>query len=343
MFQFAWPWMFLCLPLPYLIWRFTPPAPRVGGAIRVPFFSELQGKADAMGRRRPAIYTLLLVLCWLLLLGAAARPQWLGDITAVPSSGRNLMLAVDVSGSMKTRDLEFGGRAVDRLSVVKYLGADFLKRRTGDRVGLILFGSNAYLQSPLTFDRATVGTLLEESLIGIAGERTAIGDAIGLSIKRLRQGEAEQRVLVLLTDGANTAGSVQPAEAARLAAAENLKIHTIGIGADRMRVNSLFGAREVNPSAELDEILLTEIADLTGGRYFRAKSTRSLEDIYEVLDSLEPVPQQDRTARRVDEYFHWLLAMLAIVLTGWLSIGLLPVAVTEIFPVAVNREKRIGE
>ncbi|MCZ7598080.1 MAG: VWA domain-containing protein [Gammaproteobacteria bacterium] len=203
---------------------------------------------------------------------------------------------------MDTRDLELDGRPADRLAVVKTLGADFLERRTGDRVGLILFGTRAYLQAPLTFDRATVATLLDEAVTGLAGERTAIGDAIALAIKRLREVEAEQRVLVLLTDGANTAGSVEPLEAARMAATAGLTIHTIGVGAERMVVDGLFGRREINPSAELDEALLRDVSSLTGGRYFRAASTAGLDDIYRLLDRMEPVPRggvmRDGSTRR---------------------------------------------
>ncbi len=316
MFHLAWPWVFLLLPFPWLAHRLLPPAPAAQGAIRVPYFERL-ATAAADSRGSPPWRWAWLLAIWLLLLAAAARPQWLGELDRVPASGRSLMLAVDVSGSMKTRDLELDGAASDRLSVVKTLGADFLARRTGDRVGLILFGSNAYLQAPLTFDRDTVGTLLEEALIGIAGERTAIGDAIGLAIKRLRDLDADQRVLVLMTDGANTAGNVDPAEAARLAAEVGLRIHTVGIGAERMLVRGLLGAREVNPSADLDEELLTEIAGLTGGRYFRAADSAALEDIYVELDSIEPVPQAERAAREVAEYFQWpLAAALLIALLG---------------------------
>lgn len=317
--QFAWPWLFLCLPLPYLVWRLARPAQQQGAAaIRVPFFAVLSGDAGAAPgprRRRAAIA----VACWVLLVAAAARPQWLGELDRIEVSGRSLMLGVDISGSMDIGDLELDGRPVDRLAVVKTLGADFLERRTGDRVGLILFGTRAYLQAPLTFDRATVATLLDESVTGLAGERTAIGDAIGLAIKRLREVEAEQRVLVLLTDGANTAGSVEPLEAARLAATAGLTIHTIGVGAERMVVDGLFGRREINPSAELDEALLRDVSSLTGGRYFRAASTAGLDDIYRLLDRIEPVPQGGRDARRVHEAFHWPLAPVVLLAVAWMA------------------------
>ena len=318
-FQFAWPWLFACLPLPWLAWRFLKPAPKSGsGAIRVPFFEQVATFSRAAGRT-PRPTALLLAVCWVLLVSAAARPQWLGEIDRIPSSGRNLMLAVDISGSMNTKDLTLSGAEADRLAVVKNLGAEFLSRRVGDRVGLVLFGTNAYLQAPLTLDRETVAALLEEAVIGIAGERTAIGDAIGLAIKRLREVEADQRVMVLMTDGANTAGSVSPSEAAQLAATADLRIYTIGIGAERMRVNSLFGVRDITPSADLDEGLLREIADETGGRYFRADSTDALEQIYEIIDDIEPVPQAGLVARRIEELFYWPLSLILAVMIAWMA------------------------
>ena len=318
MFRFAWPWVVILLPVAWIAWRWLPPATGGHGAIRVPYFARLQVNGPVT-RESTWHRWLVPVLLWLLLLAAAARPQWLGELDRVPSSGRSLMMAVDVSGSMKTRDMELAGVMSDRLTVIKTLGSDFLERRTGDRVGLILFGSNAYLQAPLTFDRDTVRILLEEAMIGIAGERTAIGDAIGLAIKRIRNLDQDQRVLVLMTDGANTAGNVDPAEAARLAAEVGLRIHTVGIGAERMRVRGLLGMREVNPSADLDEDLLREIAGATGGRYFRAADTADLENIYAELDAVEPVPQADLAAREVREIFYWPLG--AAVFLGLLAIA----------------------
>ena len=195
----------------------------------------------------------------------------------------------------------FGPKIGDQ--VVKQVAGDFIERRAGDRVGLILFGRRAYLQTPLTFDRQTTRALLEESAIGLAGKETAIGDAIGLAVKRLREEPEQNRVLVLLTDGANTAGAVEPLKAADLAAAEGLKIYTIGVGADEMMVRSLFGSRRINPSADLDERALTAIADKTGGRYFRARDTRSLMQIYGILDELEPAAEEEDVLRPPAELY----------------------------------------
>jgi Ca-activated chloride channel homolog len=317
MFQFEWIWMFLLVPLPLIIWRFMP-ADLTKSAINVPAFSGFEtSKADAFFQI-PSRRNLFLFLIWLLMISGSARPQWVGDLASVPSSGRDLMLAIDVSGSMKARDLETGQTVTTRLDVVKQLGIDFLRRRVGDRLGLILFGTNAYLQAPLSHDRDTVSTLLSEAVIGIAGEKTAIGDAIGLAIKRLQDENVEHKVLILMTDGANTAGRVSPRSAMEMATKQGLRIYTIGIGADSMMVRGLLGARRINPSAELDERLLTDIADTTGGRYFRAKSQSELDEIYQIIDRIEPVPGTDQSARNVQEYFYVPAGLAVFLLMLWL-------------------------
>jgi Ca-activated chloride channel family protein len=224
---------------------------------------------------------------------------------------------------MTEEDMLIGGQLVDRLTAVKAVAGDFIERRTGDRVGLILFGQQAYLQTPLTFDRETVRTLLFEAAVGLAGRETAIGDAIGLAIKRLDETRAGERVLVLLTDGANTAGSIAPMKAAELAEQAGLRIHTIGVGADPRSAFGLTLGR--NP---LDEGTLQAIADLTGGRYFRAHDVNELQAIYGMLDELEPVQSDERTYRPVDELFAWPAAgaLLLSVLAALARSGLSPVA-----------------
>jgi len=315
-FSIAWPWLLLLAPLPWLL-RLLLPAARSGDlqALRVPWFSAVAGgKAGWM--RRPWL-ALVATLIWLLLLLAASRPQWIGEIESLPVSGRDLLLAVDISGSMDTQDMILNRTAVNRLKVVKKVAGEFIKRRHGDRVGLILFGSRAYLQTPLTFDTETTATLLDESEIGLAGRETAIGDAIGLAVKRLRDDAASDRVLVLLTDGANTSGEVQPLQAAEFAARDGLTVYTVGVGADEMMVQDFFGSRVVSPSADLDEETLRTIAEQTGGRYFRARDAKGLEKIYEILDELEPVESDVEIIRPIDELFHWpmgiawVLALLA--------------------------------
>ena len=224
------------------------------------------------------------------------------------------MLAVDLSGSMEEEDFIIKGDKVDRLTATKYVAGEFIQRRVGDRLGLILFGEKAYLQTPLTFDRLTVKTLLYESAIGLAGKSTAIGDAIGLAVKRLREKDDKSRVLILLTDGANTAGEVEPLAAAELAAREKLKIYTIGIGADEMVMRSIFGSRRVNPSADLDEKTLSAIANKTGGRYFRARDIEQLEQIYALLDDLEPIEKDVQRFRPQAALYYWPLAIALLLM-----------------------------
>jgi len=313
--QFEWPWLLILLPLPLLLRRLLPAAATSrDAALRVPFIEDFKDT----GSTGPHVITRhgslwLALLAWILLIVAGARPQWLGDQVELPVSGRDLMLAVDLSGSMEVEDFELNGRTVNRLYATQYVAGDFIERRVGDRLGLILFGRQAYLQTPLTFDRETVHTLLSEAVIGLAGKETAIGDAIGLAVKRLRDKNQNSRVLILLTDGANTAGEVEPVKAAELAAQEGLKIYTIGIGADEMLVRSLFGTRRVNPSVDLDEKTLTAIAEKTGGRYFRARDTDELKKIYQLLDELEPVEQETRVFRPTSALYFWPLGMATMI------------------------------
>jgi len=322
--EFAWLWVFALLPLPLLVRWLLPPARGAdSAALRVPS-TALFPRAEAGERGfalRPRLA--LAALAWVLLVAAAARPQIAGDALEAPVTGRNLMLAVDLSGSMEARDFTLGGRTVNRLSATKAVAGEFIDRREGDRLGLILFGERAYLQAPLTFDRETVKTLLFEAVIGLAGEKTAIGDAITLAVKRIHEEgggvPAGEQVLVLLTDGANTAGAITPLKAAELAGQVGLKIYTIGIGAETMEIPSLLGnrMRQVNPSLDLDEGTLTRIAEITGGRYFRATDTASLQEIYRILDELEPAASDEGGMRPVTDVFYWPLgAALLLMLAG---------------------------
>ncbi|MEI7867599.1 MAG: VWA domain-containing protein [Candidatus Methylumidiphilus sp.] len=318
MIEFVWPLVFFCLPLPWLVRWFIPPADATRqAALKAPFLEELQDlpSAHRVAAPKPSLLWLAIV-AWVLLVTAAARPLWLGEPIELAMSGRDLMLAVDLSGSMDIRDFKLNGREVDRLTATKAVAGQFIERRSGDRIGLILFGDRAYLQAPLTFDRKTVHTLLEESAIGLAGEKTAIGDAIGLAVKRLRDNPENQRILILLSDGANTAGEVQPLQAAELAVKEKLKIYTIGVGADEMIIRDFFGARRVNPSEDLDEKTMTALATKTGGRYFRARDTEELEKIYAMLDELEPVEKNKRFYRPKAELFPWPLGMALMLAAG---------------------------
>ncbi|MDT8397866.1 MAG: VWA domain-containing protein [Pseudomonadales bacterium] len=325
MIEFVWPWAFALLPLPLLVNRLLPRAIRREASLYVPFFGSL-ARLQASPRSLRSRNTLLLIMAisgWILLVMACSRPQWLGDPIQLPTTGRDLMLVVDISGSMEAQDMQLGGQNTNRLEVVKSVVGDFVERRTGDRLGLILFAARAYTQAPLTFDRKTVETLLYEAKIGIIEENaTAIGDALGLGIRHLRDRPAASRILILLTDGVNNAGEISPIQAGQLAARANIKVYTIGIGADASVSNSLFGPRTINPSADLDEATLTEIAVNSGGQYFRARDRQELQRIYQLLDQLEPVDQEAETFRPVISLFYWPLgaALLISFLIGLLRI-----------------------
>jgi Ca-activated chloride channel family protein len=324
MWSFAWPWAMLALPLPFIARKLMSESPTLQDAgLKVPslsFFSTLSQRPDSEQFLNWRFW--LAATAWILLVVAAARPERIGDELDVPVSGRNLMLAVDLSGSMDQKDFELGSRRVDRLTATKAVASDFISRREGDRIGLILFGERAYLQVPLTLDRETVKVLLLEAFIGLAGEKTAIGDAITLAVKRIhdQQVDGSEQVLVLLTDGANTAGEIDPMKAAQLAQQVGLRIYTIGIGAEQMQVSSLIGgSRNINPSADLDEETLTGIAEMTGGRYFRAKDTAGLQDIYRLVDELEPVDEPEAGFRPVKSLYFWPLGG-AFALAGLLCV-----------------------
>ncbi len=334
MIQFIWPWAAAFLPLPLLV-RFFLPAKNTlqDAALYVPFLNDFNTASSPQQNITKNIFTIIMVtLAWCLLVLAAMRPQWLGDPIALPVSGRDLMMAVDLSGSMQVEDFKINGQTVNRLQATKYVANEFIQQRKGDRLGLILFGEQAYLQTPLTFDRKTVNTLLQEAQIGMAGKATAIGDAIGLAIKRLSvkksQNKSQQtniaksRVLILLTDGANTAGEITPLKAAELAAQQGLKIYTIGIGADEMIRYSFFGAQRINPSADLDEKTLTAIAEQTGGKYFRARDTKQLAQIYNLLNKLEPTEKESQHFRPVNALYVWPLgiAFILALVTSMLKI-----------------------
>lgn len=331
MLSFEYPWLLLCLPLPMLAYWLLPPARHQQAAVRVPFYSELAELNDqapaSVSRRKLRLSAVLVVWCSLVV--AATGPGWIGDPISMPSSGRDLLLAVDLSGSMKIEDMQVRGARAQRIFAVKSVLNDFIQRRKGDRLGLVLFGSRAYVQAPLTFDLATVQRFMKEAQIGFAGEEnTAIGDAIGLSVKRLRNRPGDRHVMILLTDGQNNGGQVKPVPAARLAAENNIVIYTVGIGADEMTMpgilGSSFGSRRVNPSADLDEQTLKQIASLTGGQYFRARNPEELINIYQLLDQLEPVDDTSKTFRPQKSLAYWALSialfasvMLALTFLSW--------------------------
>lgn len=294
-------WVFALLPLPLLAFL-IPRAQQSLQALRLPFFNVLDTRSS---RPRMRWYWLLVIVpVWLLLVAAAAGPIEVGKPIALPSKGRDILMAIDLSGSMEQRDMSIGRRSnTTRLAAVQHVAGNFIKRRKGDRLGLVLFGDNAYLQSPVTPDRRTVYNLLKEAELGLAGGSTAIGDGISIGVKHLMNRPEENRILILLTDGENTSGAVQPIDAATIAAEAGVKIYTIGFGG-----GDFFGRRVESPT-------LQKIAELTGGRYFHASDTSELARVYAELDELEPVADDAGTFRPREAHSHKLLgyaAMLAL-------------------------------
>ncbi|WP_273205035.1 VWA domain-containing protein [Marinobacter subterrani] len=338
MLNLAWPWALTLVALPFVLqWR----KPR-GQSVDAPvlpvghWLSGLPG-VTRRGNAVPLWQKLLLLLLWVLFVTALARPQYVGEKTRMPVTGRDLMLVVDISPSMDEQDMVLQGRSINRLQAIKVVLDDFISRRKGDRLGLILFGTKPYVQAPLTFDLETVRTLMQEAGLGMAGRATAIGDAIGLATKRLRNRPQDQRVVVLLTDGANTAGEITPDKAAEIAAAAGVRIYTIGIGAESMVQRGLLGSRRVNPSRDLDKALLTRIAQQTGGQYFRARSLPELELIYQSIDQLEPIELEGKFYRPVTELYAWpagLAVALWAMLFVYRRLGLM---------LAARRQQKEGE
>ena len=324
--DFAWPWLLLALPLPWLVRWLLPPARSAAAALKVPYGSRLEAIAGTSGRARGGGIGVLAWLAWALLCAAAARPQQLGAPVAPPQAGRDLMLAVDLSGSMSDEDMALGGGLVDRLTAAKAVLADFLDRREGDRVGLIVFGQKAYALTPMTLDLDSVRQQLDDSVVGLAGRETAIGDAIGLAVKRLAaqsppQGSSAEHVLILLTDGVNTAGMLDPIKAAELARDNGVRIHAIAFGGSGGGI-SVFGLPIQLPGGgdDIDEATLKRIAQLTGGREFRARDTEQLAGIYAEIDRLEPVKREGQRVRPKIERYPWPLSAA-------LAVGLLAFAV----------------
>jgi len=313
MITFAWPWLLLLMPLPLLVyWLPKKNHHRASAALIMPQLIA-SPSVDVMTETNKKIPLSILSVCWLLTVLALSQPQWLGDAVDIPTEGREMMIAVDLSGSMQIEDMSLRGSTVNRLDMLKEVLGDFIKRRVGDRLGLILFADDAYMQTPMTFDRKTVKQMLDESVLGLVGRKTAIGDAIALAVKRFDAKKKSNKVLLLLTDGQNTAGKISPEQALELAVAKDVTIYSIGIGADVMLQQSLFGTRRVNPSSELDEQTLTKLAEQTGGKYFRARDSQGMSQIYQLLDQLEPIEQDQQQMRPLTALFYWPLALALLI------------------------------
>jgi len=309
--EFAWPWVFIALPLPWLAAGWLRPGEAAGAALKMPGLIGWDARAMQSASRRVAP---MFWLIWVLLCLAAARPQWLGEPVSPPQAGRDLLLAVDLSGSMAEEDMRLGGRRVDRLTAAKAVLSDFLDRRRGDRVGLIVFGRQAYSLVPLTVDLESVRQQLLDTMVGMAGRETAIGDAVALAVKRMRERPESQRVLILLTDGVNTAGTLSPERALELARGEQVRIHTIGFGASAS--GGFLGI--TGPTGDgIDEAMLNRLAVETGGRYFRATNTAELAGIYQAIDAIEAIEAETLPVRPRFELYPWPLAGALLLWLVW--------------------------
>lgn len=312
----AWPWVFLLLPLPWLIWRFVPGASR-RDPLEHPYlasWAQTDSRAPATASRRRGLW---LWLVWALLLVALARPQTVGEPIMPDQPGRSLMLVVDMSRSMLEEDMAWEGRRITRYRAVQHVVGDFVRERQGDALGLVVFGDFADIQAPLTPDTEAVRDLLLDLVPGMAGNGTAIGDGLGLAVKRLRDVSVPDKVIVLLSDGENNSGRLTPADAGKAAAASDIRVHTIGFGGERRA--GLFG---MLGGEGVDERALENLAEQTGGRYFRARSTEELDAVYERIDSLEASVLDSPEQRLAREWF-WVPATLALLLLalGRLSPG----------------------
>lgn len=315
MISFGFPWAFLALPLPWLIWRILPAHKEHVPAIRFPFFREVVSRAGAQASAgsvimvRSWLQMIAASVIWGLLVLAISQPERLGAPIETSVSARDLILAIDISGSMDARDFtDAEGAKLQRLEGVRTVVQQFVEGREGDRMALIVFGSKAYLQSPLTEDTGTIVELLDQTEVGMAGPHTALGDSIGLAIRTFEASDIEQRLLILLSDGADTASQMSPINAAEIAKGRGVEIYTIAVG---------------DPAADgenrVDVATLQDIATRTSGAYFFAEDQAALDEIYARIDELAPRLTNTQSFRPRQTLHH--IPLLLSVLIGAGTIG----------------------
>ena len=312
MYHFIWPFVFLFLPLPLIIrWLFRPVSSKLNmdeTALKVPFFHQLQKLQSTQSTQSRTISPFFWILAWICFVTAAARPVWIGEPIFLNQEARNIILTLDVSGSMDEQDFDISGRPLTRLQMVKILAKDFIKKRQGDNLGLVIFGSEAYTYAPLSPDTQTLTGLLDEIGVGIAGEQTATGDALAMAVQSVASVPDKARIVILMSDGFTNAGVIDVNEALQLAKNANVRVYTIGIGSDKQLAQAFFGFVPMNSPLDLDEASLQKIANETGGQYFRAKSTVDLKNIYELIDQLETTETEGKTIRPQQEMaFYFIL------------------------------------
>lgn len=320
--SFAWPFALILLPLP-LLWRFFKQRsqPQANGPYLPEEIAQTLVDSNRAVMWPSRIRTLLLWCIWIAIVCAVAQPRVPMGIAIEAYNGRDLMLVVDLSGSMEKQDFTFDDTKVTRLDVVKRVAGDFVMQRQGDRLGLTLFADEAYVASPLTFDLNSVRHYIDEARIGLAGRSTALGDAMGLGLRRLNASTSQSRILILLTDGSNNAGDVAPDSAAQLANQLGIRIHTIALGADSMTIRQFGEDTVVNPSIDLDTDALQQIAEQSGGQFYRAKSTDELRQVYADIDQLErsEQPSPPFVPQRDLRIIPMIVALLGLVVLGLLN------------------------
>ncbi|MDK3075314.1 VWA domain-containing protein [Sedimentitalea sp. JM2-8] len=311
--EFATPWAFVLLAVPVLVTRLASARRSTGAGLVVPAGVKRRMLASRAAQGGIAIprYALLFAI-WALLVIALAGPRQIAPVQGLPISGRDMMLALDLSGSMVREDFQLGDRTVTRLDALKEVAAGFVRNRGGDRVGLVVFGSDAYVAAPLTFDVQSVAETVETMVIGISGRATNISEALGLTLKRLRESDAESRVVILLSDGASNAGEATPRDVAKLAAAMGVRIHTIAMGPKDL---------ESHPDERgvVDAAMLKAVADLGSGEMFRVRTTEDLRAVAEAIDRLEPTARAGLSAEIYRDFWIWpaMLAGLGCLWLGW--------------------------
>ena len=305
-FEFGFTYAFFLLPLPVLLYFLLPPLRQQKTYMSVPFFKNfvestgIHGKSGVSVSKKKILNIFTLTIMWILLVAALASPRIVGEPELKLKNARSLMFAIDLSGSMATSDWKINGKRATRWDAVKDVMAGFIKRRDGDRIGLILFGTQAYLQVPFTSDLNVVNKYLQESEVGMPGERTAIGNAIGLGVRLFDADSTARKVMILLTDGVDSGSEINPIQAARAAAADSVVIYTIGIG---------------NPGAKIfdvDEPMMKQISKDTGGKYFLAIDKSQLEDVYKTLNALEPIEYEEETYKPVTLLYYYPLSVVII-------------------------------
>ena len=309
MFTFSYIWVFILLPLPLIMRKFTRPYQEKRQAVRAPFFEDLvklsgqEPGTSSVVRRQPWLRQIITTLAWILLLVGTARPQWVEPPIVKQIPSRDLLLAVDLSGSMESADFTGkDGKKIDRLAAVKEVLDDFLQHRSGDRVGLIFFGSAPFIQAPFTEDLDTCRQLLQEAQVRMAGPKTAIGDTIGLAINMFKESAVKEKLLILLTDGNDTGSRVDPVTAARIARDNKIMIITVAVGDP-----------EAVGEEKLDVKTLEAVAETTEGSYFWAGDREALARVYERIDELSTHEIQSISYRpRIDLYFYPLGLAIAM-------------------------------